>query len=133
MDEVIQFLRDNPVQYLATVSRDGRAKCRPFMFCIAEEGKIWFCTSAAKEVYEEMKSNPAIEVSVCSSSYAWIRLNGEVVFENNQKIKELCLEIPINKEIYQTVDNPDMRVFYLKNAKAVIADMSGKAPKEYIL
>lgn len=33
MKEVVEFLQANPVQYLATVGRDGKAKCRPFMFC----------------------------------------------------------------------------------------------------
>ena len=32
MKEVVEFLQANPVQYLATVGRDGNAKCRPFMF-----------------------------------------------------------------------------------------------------
>lgn len=33
MNEVVKFLQENPVQYLATVGRDGKAKCRPFMVC----------------------------------------------------------------------------------------------------
>ena len=32
MKKVVGFLTANPVQYLATVGRDGKAKCRPFMF-----------------------------------------------------------------------------------------------------
>ena len=32
MQKVVEFLKANPVQYLATVGRDGKAKCRPFMF-----------------------------------------------------------------------------------------------------
>lgn len=32
MKKVVEFLNENPVQYLATVGRDGKAKCRPFMF-----------------------------------------------------------------------------------------------------
>ena len=51
MQEVIQFLQENPVQYLATVGRDGRAKCRPFMFSGELDGKLWFCTDHTKEVY----------------------------------------------------------------------------------
>ena len=30
MNEVVKFLSKNPVQYLATVGRTGKAKCRPF-------------------------------------------------------------------------------------------------------
>ena len=29
MNKVVEFLNANPVQYLATVGRDGKAKCRP--------------------------------------------------------------------------------------------------------
>ena len=41
MNEVIAFLQENPVQYLATVGRDGKAKCRPFMFCFEQDGKLF--------------------------------------------------------------------------------------------
>lgn len=27
MNEVVKFLQENPVQYLATIGRDGKAKC----------------------------------------------------------------------------------------------------------
>ena len=40
MQKVIQFLNENPVQYLATVGRDGKAKCRPFMFAGENHGKL---------------------------------------------------------------------------------------------
>ena len=39
MKEVIKFLQENPVQYLATIGRDRKAKCRPFMFCLEQDGK----------------------------------------------------------------------------------------------
>ena len=42
MRKVVEFLHANPVQYLATVGRDGKAKCRPFMFCFEKEGKLLF-------------------------------------------------------------------------------------------
>ena len=30
MSKAVEFLNQNPIQYLATVGRDGKAKCRPF-------------------------------------------------------------------------------------------------------
>ena len=39
MQKVVEFLKANPVQYLATVGRDGKAKCRPFMFALEKDGK----------------------------------------------------------------------------------------------
>ena len=108
MNEVVKFLNENPVQYLANVGRDGKAKCRPFMFAGEMEGKLWFCTNNTKEVYKDMQQNPNIEISVSSPDYAWIRLHGEAA-------------------------NPIFEVFYLKDAHAVIADFSGNPPREYDL
>ena len=45
MSKAVEFLNENPVQYLATVGRDGKAKCRPFMFAGEVDGKLWFCTN----------------------------------------------------------------------------------------
>ena len=97
MNKVIEFLKENPVQYLATVGRDGKAKCRPFMFAGEMDGKLWFCTNNTKDVYLDMQSNPEIEISVSSPSYAWIRLHGKAVFENNMAAKEMCIANPIVK------------------------------------
>ena len=131
MEKVIEFLQANPVQYLATVGRDGKAKCRPFMFCFEKNGKLWFCTNSTKEVYKDMQDNPYIEVSVSSPEYKWIRLSGKAVFENNMEIKEGCMANPIVKSQYNTADNPIFEVFYLDDAQAVIADFSGNPPKTY--
>ena len=128
MTRIVEFLNANPVQYLATVGRDGKAKCRPFMFCLEEEGKLWFCTNNQKDVYKDMQENPEVEVSVSDSTYAWIRLNGRAVFENDMKVKEECMRNPIVKGQYNTADNPVFEVFYLDNPHGVIADFSGNPP-----
>lgn len=133
MNEVVKFLSENPVQYLATVSCDGKAKCRPFMFALEKNGKLWFCTNNQKDVYKEMQKNPYIEVTTSSPAFAWIRVNGKAVFENNMEVKEACMNIALVKNIYQTPDNPIFEVFYIDEAKAVIADFSGNPPKEYSL
>lgn len=131
MKRVVEFLKENPVQYLATVGRDGKAKCRPFMFAGEKDGRLWFCTNNQKEVYQDMQNNPEIELSVSSPSYAWIRLHGTAVFENNMEVKEMCMANPIVKGQYGDASNPVFEVFYLNEAHGVIADFSGKPPYEF--
>lgn len=133
MKEVVEFLQANPIQYLATVGCDGKAKCRPFMFCFEKDNRLWFCTNNTKDVYKDMQANPEIEFCVSSPEYAWIRLNGKAVFENNMEVKEGCMLNPIVKGQYESATNPIFEVFYLEDAKAVIADFSGNPPKEYSL
>ena len=122
MNKVVEFLNANPVQYLATVGRDGKAKCRPFMFA---------GTNNTKDVYKDMQVNPEIEISVSSPEYAWIRLHGKAVFENNMAAKEMCIQNPIVKGQYGEATNPIFEVFYLDNAHGVIADFSGNPPYEF--
>lgn len=131
MNEVIKFLQENPVQYLATVGRDGKAKCRPFMFVCEFGGKLWFSTNINKDVCKDMQANPNVEFCVSSPKFAWLRLSGKAVFENNMEVKELCMQNPIIKSQYQTADNPIFTVFHLENAHAVIADFTGNPPKEF--
>lgn len=133
MKKVIAFLQENPVQYLATIGRDGKAKCRPFMFAGEMDGKLWFCTNSTKDVYKDMQVNPYGELSVSSPSYAWIRLSGKAVFENNMAAKDMCMANPIVKGQYGDASNPIFEVFYLAEARAVIADFSGNPPQEYSL
>lgn len=133
MNEVVKFLQANPVQYLGTIGLDGKAKARPFMFCFEQNGRLWFCTNSQKDVYKEMQANPWIEITVSSPEYAWMRLNGKAVFENDKAVKEACMGNPIVKGQYQTADNPIFEVFYLADAKATIADFSGNPAKVYSL
>lgn len=132
MKKIVEFLNQNPVQYLATVGRDGKAKCRPFMFCFEKADKLWFCTNNQKDVYKDMLNNPEIEISVYSSeNNSWIRLAGKAVFEDNMKVKEECMNNPIVKGQYKTAENPIFEVFYLENPRGEIADFSGNPPYKF--
>lgn len=134
MNEVVKFLKENPVQYIATVGRDNKAKVRPFQFIIEDGGKLWFCTNNQKDVYDEMKANPYVEVCVSTPKFEWIRLSGKAVFKNDIHVKEKVIAAsPLVKSIYESASNPIFEVFYLDEAKATIADFSGNPPKEYSL
>lgn len=131
MEKVVEFLKANPVQYLATVGRDGCAKCRPFMFIDMRDGKLWFCTNIRKNVYADMQANPNVELCISNAHYAWLRLHGKAVFSDDMSIKEMCLGNPIVKSQYHTANNPIFTVFYLSDPHGVIADFSGKPPFEF--
>lgn len=134
MNEVIQFLNENPVQYFATVGLDGRPKVRPFQFMLEKDGKLYFCTNNTKEVYKEIQNTPYVEIVTSSSTFAWMRLSGKVTFSNDLEIKKSIIEAsPLVKSIYQTAENPIFEIFYLDEANAVIADFSGNPPKTYAL
>lgn len=134
MKEVVEFLKANPVQYLATVGLDGKPKARPFQFMFEKSGKLYFCTNNKKDVYAQLEKNPYIELTVLSPAFAWIRLNGKVIFTDDLEIKKAIIETSdIVKSQYKTAENPIFEAFYLEDAKATIADFSGNPPKDYNL
>jgi uncharacterized pyridoxamine 5'-phosphate oxidase family protein len=134
MDQVIKFLKENPVQYFATIGLDSKPKVRPFQFMIEKDGKLYFCTNNHKDVFAQVKNNPYVEVCTSSPKFAWIRLSGKAVFSNDMEIKKSVIEnSPLVKSIYKTAENPIFEIFYLEDAKAAIADFSGNPPVEYVL
>jgi uncharacterized pyridoxamine 5'-phosphate oxidase family protein len=134
MNEVVQFLTDNPVQYFATIGLDRKPKVRPFQFMMEQDGKLYFCTNNQKDVFAQIKEYPYVEVTTSSPTFAWIRLNGKVVFSNNIEVKKAIIKKnALVRSLYQTAENPVFEIFYLDEAKAVIADFSGNPPKEYAL
>ncbi|ADK15487.1 MULTISPECIES: pyridoxamine 5'-phosphate oxidase family protein [Clostridium] len=134
MNEVVKFLKENPVQYFATVGLDGKPKVRPFQFMLEKEGNLYFCTNNKKDVFAQLQKCPYVEISTSSPKFAWIRLNGKVVFSNDMETKKAIIEnSSLVKSLYKSAENPIFEIFYLKDAKAAIADFSGNPPKEYAL
>lgn len=122
MKEVIEFLKESEIQYFATIGIDLKPKVRPFQYQFEKEGKIWYCTSNKKKVFLEITQNSTIELCACNKKMDWLRLSGEVVFSNNNDIKDNIIKNnALVREIYKSADNPDFEVFYLNNVKASIS------------
>jgi uncharacterized pyridoxamine 5'-phosphate oxidase family protein len=97
---------------------------------LRRDGRLWFCTNHTKEVYKDLQQNPYVQISVASPSYAWIRLDGKAVFENNHAVKEGCMsQSHRQKASIRQLKIPIFEVFYLEDAHAVIADFSGNPPR----
>jgi uncharacterized pyridoxamine 5'-phosphate oxidase family protein len=127
MKEIIDFLKQNQNQCLATIGLDGKPKVRPFLFMFERDGKIFFCTSNKKEVYKEIKQNHFVELCAITEDMSWLRLQGTVVFSNQLKDKEKVFEVsPLVKSIYKNPENPDFEVFYLDKVKAHVSDLNNK-------
>ncbi|MBP2639899.1 MAG: pyridoxamine 5-phosphate oxidase-related, FMN-binding protein [Firmicutes bacterium] len=129
MNEIIKFLQDNSMGFLATIA-DGKPKIRPFQFAVEENGKLFFCSNNTKDLFEQLKANPYVEFSSFSPRFAWIRINGEVKFSNDLKIKEkIFIANGLIRSIYHTPDNPIFEIFYIEHGTAILSDFSGKPPE----
>ena len=124
MKEVIEILMAPACGSLATVE-NGKPRVRPFAFMFEEEGKFYFCTANNKEVYKQLVACPSIEYTKTTNDMHWLRMSGDIKFDEDLKHKEKCFQAtPMLKDIYQSPENPIFKVFYLEHGVATIDSFS---------
>jgi uncharacterized pyridoxamine 5'-phosphate oxidase family protein len=126
MNEVLQFLKENPIFYIATVDGDT-PKVRPFGFVMEYDGKLCFCTNNQKNVYRQLKTNPKFEISTTSKDGKWLRLKGKAVFITNRESKKAALDASPSLGRMYSVDDSIFEVFCADEGEATFSDMKGES------
>ena len=125
MQEVYQFLKDCQVYYLATVEGD-QPRVRPFGTIDLFEGKLYIQTGKRKAVSQQIAANPKVELSA-SLGDRWIRVAATAVEDDRIEARQHMLDnYPQLKAMY-AADDGNTQVFYLKDATATIASLTGEA------
>ncbi len=127
MSQVVEFLREAKVFYLATV--DGNeARLRPINSVIDYNGKVYFETSKKKQMYHQMLANPHVSI-VGMANGRWIRITGKAVFDESPEMKqEMFDQLPALKPVYTF---EELVTYFLEDMKATI-NKSGEAPIELL-
>ncbi|MDR3342789.1 MAG: pyridoxamine 5'-phosphate oxidase family protein [Treponema sp.] len=125
MDEVIKFLQENKVFFLATLEGD-QPRVRPMGFVMVYEGKLSFCTNNKKNMYKQLKANPKIEISATSPDGHTLRVSGKVAFNTTRAAKEKALEIMPNLKGMYSPDDGLFEIFHFESGIAVFSDMQGE-------
>ncbi len=127
MEEVLQFLAENPIFYLATVEGD-QPRVRPFGFVMEADGKLCFSTSNQKPVFQQMTQNPKVELCTCSKDGRWVRVCGTIRVVPGDAIRQKALDtMPALKGMYSIGDGI-FEIFALDNACATFYSMA-EAPR----
>jgi uncharacterized pyridoxamine 5'-phosphate oxidase family protein len=132
MKEVMEIInKQGGMGYLATVD-NGKPRVRPWGFKLQEGGKLYFCTDSTKDVYKQITILPYIEFSTVTREMVWVRVSGEISFEEDMGRRQMVLDqVPGVKEFYKSADNPIFKVFYLEHGTASIADFSGNPSRQF--
>lgn len=122
MEEVLKFLQEAKVWYLAT-DDNGQPHVRPFGSQMIYHGKLYFQTGLKKDVAKQLLKNPKIEISAMNKG-EWIRLTAEAIYDESIEAQQAILDtMPSLKKMY-TAGDGNTAVFYLKNAKAQICSFT---------
>lgn len=145
MQETFDYLKKLPVNYLSTISLSGGGgiiapDCRPFGDPVLFDGKIYMLTLASKTVARELAANP----HVCIVAYdefdrrfdeeeTWLRIYCEAIddSDNRQAKQSIIDEFDWAEEAGYTLDNPDFKCYYLKNAHSEIRNADGEILASY--
>lgn len=122
MNEVYEFLKKCGTYYLATLEGD-QPRVRPFGTVDVFDGKLYIQTGKVKDVANQMKANPKVEISGMADG-KWIRLAGEMVLDENIEAQKHMLDAyPSLQKMYQPGDG-NTEVYYIKNAVAHICSFT---------
>jgi uncharacterized pyridoxamine 5'-phosphate oxidase family protein len=121
VDEVVKFLKDSKVFYIATIDGD-KPQLRPFGAVLNIDGKLSLCTGSFKNVYKQIEINPQVAISTMNGD-KYIRISGTLfnntTEENRQKF---FTQDPSLEQLYK--DNPqEFQVLSFESATAIIRDM----------
>ena len=118
LKKVVEFLHANPVQYLATVGRDGKAKCRPFMFIGEQEGEIMVLHNIVRKILGQLKAAGLVEV-VRGTGGAYItKPLSEITFLDIYRAVE-CID---NGELFHFHENPNTKCPVGRNIHFILDD-----------
>lgn len=128
MSAVLDYLKAAGVFYLATMDGE-QPRVRPFGAVCEFDGKVYFITAKNKNVYKQLTANPKVEFSAMKGQDSWIRLSGEVKFDERREARVAMLDaVPTLTRMYNA-DDGIMTVFYLENMKATVYSFT-EEPKE---
>ena len=124
IEKVYEYLKGK-VYWLATEEGD-QARVRPFGSLAIHEGKLYISTQKGKKVYNQMLTNPRIELGAMGQG-GWIRVEAEAVEETDPEArKALRAASAARRKLDPDKPDPNSAPFYLKNATVTINKTGGE-------
>ena len=133
--EILQFINENPVFYLATTEGD-QPRVRGMLLFRADEDGIVFHTASSKDVAMQIKQNPKAELCFTGNGRQ-IRVAGLLELVNDQELTEEIYAHP-SREFLRNWKNQGvdllLEVYIMSNGTAVEWTMEQNfTEKEYIM
>lgn len=126
MKEVLDFLTENSVFYLATTEND-QPRVRPMGFVMEYGGKLCMGSSNTKPMFAQMKANPKIELSAAAADGKWLRVCGKFESIPDVEAKKKAFEVmPMLANMYK-VDDGIFEIFAIVGATATFSSMTGES------
>jgi len=125
MQRILDFLQQAGFYFLATVEGDA-PRIRPFGSSILYDGRLYICMGDFKKVYAQLMANPKVAIGAMGAEGKWMRLTGELVFDDSPEPKEAMYEaLPSLHEIYDGQDY-ELKLAWVANGHAEFCGVPGE-------
>lgn len=124
-EEMMQFLKDNPVFYMATV--DGYLpRVRPLGFAMWYNGHLCLAIGKHKQAYKQLLDNTNLEICTANSKGEWLRVQGTVNFDNTPEAQQAAFKVmPQLADMYNPETGLKLGIVYLDHLSAKLFSMAG--------
>jgi uncharacterized pyridoxamine 5'-phosphate oxidase family protein len=133
MDKAFEFLKQHKDLAFATVGTDNKPKIRVFQIMKLDEQnrKLYFATSPKKEVYNQLKNNPFVELLAMKGNIS-VRISGKAIFDVSDEIcKEIYNTNPVLPRLYK---NYQMLIYFrVAMVELDYFDLSTEPPTQEII
>lgn len=122
MKEVLDFVKECGVYYLATIDGDI-PRVRPFGTLEIFEDKLYIQTGKSKDVYKQIEKNNNVELCAFNNG-RWIRITGKLIPDDRREAKKDMLDKNPSLRGMYNEDDDNTIVLYFESFKAVISSFT---------
>ena len=124
MEEVLKFLEDCGVYFLATIDKD-KPRVRPFGTIMLYENHLYIQTGKVKEVSKQIAKNPNVEISAFKDG-KWIRVEGKLKRDERVEVKKAMLDKYPNLRGMYDENDANTELLYFESGTATISSFTDK-------
>ncbi|MDD4849575.1 MAG: pyridoxamine 5'-phosphate oxidase family protein [Gemmiger sp.] len=125
MEEMMEFLKDNPVFYLATVE-GYLPRVRPLGFAMWYGGHLCLAIGKHKAAYKQLLDNTNLEICTANDRGEWLRVQGTANFDNTEAARAAAFQqMPQLADLYNEETGNKLGIVYLDHISAKLFSMSG--------
>ena len=126
--DIINFAKENKTTFIATVEKD-QPRVRGLGMLWADETGFYFQTAAEKNIYNQLKNNPKIELCIVhfdeKNGNTMLRIEGKAEFVDDLEIKKKVLESrKFLKGHGFTPESPGLIIFKVSKGQAYFWNMT---------
>ena len=122
MEEVLNFLKECGVYYIATVE-NNHPRVRPFGIAEIFENHLYVQTGKKKNVFKQIEANNNVELCAFKDG-KWIRITGKLIADDRVEAKKDILDKNPNLRGMYDENDDNTIVLYFEKGQAIISSFT---------